>query len=72
MEVSVDPESPKKYIKIVSVTEILLPSPMLNMIIVNTKIDHNKTHFTENCNSGKYSYLIIYGMHYNNAIMINV
>ncbi|XP_025421939.1 enhancer of mRNA-decapping protein 4 [Sipha flava] len=55
MEVSVDPESPKKYIKIVSVTEILLPSPMLNMIIVNTKIDHNKTHFTENCNSGDFN-----------------
>lgn len=55
MELSTDPDSPEKFIKIVSLSEILLPSPMLNMIIVNTKIDHNKAHFAENYNFSKYS-----------------
>lgn len=52
MEVSVDPECPNKHIKIVSVSEILLPSPMLNMIIVDTKVDHNKAQLADHRNSG--------------------
>jgi len=48
MEVADDTKCSKHNIKIVSITEILLQSPMLNMIIVNAKIDHNEVNFTEN------------------------
>lgn len=54
MEVSLDINSPKKYIKIVSITEILLQSPMLNMIIVNAKIDHNDINSLEQYDSSKF------------------
>lgn len=52
MEVSVDITSPNKGMKIVCITEILLQTPMLNMIVVNAKIDHNDVHFTEQSDSG--------------------
>lgn len=55
MEVCVDIKSPKKNIKIVSVTEILLQSSILNMIIVDAKITHNDVKCTEDYDSGKYS-----------------
>ncbi|XP_050426511.1 enhancer of mRNA-decapping protein 4 [Adelges cooleyi] len=41
MEVALDENSPKKSLKIVSVTEIILQSPILNMIIVDTKTDND-------------------------------
>lgn len=53
MEVSTDINSPEKNIKIVSVTEILLQSPMLNVMIVNAKIDHNEINYIDQYNSGK-------------------
>ncbi|VVC44130.1 WD40/YVTN repeat-like-containing domain,Enhancer of mRNA-decapping protein 4, WD40 repeat region,WD40- [Cinara cedri] len=46
METSVDINS-SQNIKIVSISEILLHSPMLNMIILNAKIDHNEVNFTD-------------------------
>lgn len=58
MEVSLDINSPKKYVKIVSITEILLQSPMLNMIIVNAKIDHNDINSLEQYDSSKFSSFI--------------
>lgn len=54
MEVSLDINSPKKHIKIVSITEILLQSPMLNMIIVNANIDHNDINSLEQYDSSKF------------------
>lgn len=54
MEVSLDINSPKKHIKIVSITEVLLQSPMLNMIIVNAKIDHNDINSLEQYDSSKF------------------
>lgn len=54
MELSVDINSSKKNIKIVSVSEILLQSPMLNMIIVNSKISHNDMSFIDKSNYSKY------------------
>ncbi|XP_022170349.1 enhancer of mRNA-decapping protein 4 [Myzus persicae] len=51
MEVADDIQSAKKNIKIVGITEVLLQSPMLNMIIVDAKIDHNDLDITENHNS---------------------
>jgi len=51
MEVSIDINSTKNNMKIVSVTEILLQTPMLNIIIVNAKIDHNDVNYVEH-NSG--------------------
>lgn len=53
MEVADDIQSAKKNIKIVGITEVLLQSPMLNMIIVDAKIDHNDLDITENHNSSK-------------------
>lgn len=58
MEVSVDITSPNKSMKIVCITEILLQTPMLNMIVVNAKIDHNDVHFTEQCDSGKLVFIL--------------
>lgn len=52
MEAAVDPKYSENHVRIVSVSEILLPSPMLNMIIVDTKIDHNKSQYIEHFNSG--------------------
>lgn len=52
MEVSTDIKSDNKNMKIVSITEILLQSPVLNMIIVNAIIDHNDVNLVEQCNSG--------------------
>jgi len=54
MEVTDDIQSAKKNIKIVGITEVLLQSPMLNMIIVDAKIDHNDLDTTENHNSSKF------------------
>lgn len=55
LELSVDINSSKKNIRIVSVSEILLKSPMLNIIIVNAKVDHNDMNLVEQINSsGKY------------------
>lgn len=51
IEVTDDTNSAKKYMKIVSITEVLLQSPMLNMIIVDAKIDYNDLDLTENHNS---------------------
>lgn len=51
MEVADDNQSTKKNIKIVGITEVLLQSPMLNMIIVDAKINHNDLDITENRNS---------------------
>lgn len=59
MEVCVDIKSPTKSIKIISVTEILLQSPILNMIITDSKITHNDVKITEDYNSGKYNLFII-------------
>lgn len=53
MEVSVDPKSSKNDIKIVSITEISLQSPILNMIIVNTKVDNNDVNCMENSSHSK-------------------
>lgn len=55
MELSLDVNSSKKYVKIVCVSEILLQSPMLNIIIVNAKIDHNDINVVEQINSGEYN-----------------
>lgn len=54
MEVTDDIQSTKKYIKIVGITEVWLQSPILNMIIVDAKIDHNNLDITENHNSSKF------------------
>ncbi|XP_026817328.1 enhancer of mRNA-decapping protein 4 homolog [Rhopalosiphum maidis] len=51
MEVTDDIKSAKKNIKIVSITEVLLQSPMLNMIIVDAKIEHNDLDITDNHSS---------------------
>lgn len=59
MEVCVDIKSPTKSIKIISVTEILLQSPILNMIITDSKITHNDVKITEDYNSGKYLFIIL-------------
>lgn len=54
MELSVDlKSSSKNNIKIVSITEISLLSPILNMIIVNTKVDHNDVNCMENSSHSK-------------------
>ncbi|KAL5237019.1 hypothetical protein ACI65C_004429 [Semiaphis heraclei] len=55
MEVADDNQSTKKNIKIVGITEVLLQSPMLNMIIVDAKINHNDLDITENRNSNNIS-----------------
>lgn len=52
MEASTDIASENKHMKIVSITEILLQSPVLNMIIVNAKINHNDVKLVEKCNIG--------------------
>jgi len=59
IEVTDDTNSAKKYMKIVSITEVLLQSPMLNMIIVDAKIDYNDLDLTENHNSSKFFFCII-------------
>lgn len=67
MEVADDIQSAKKNIKIVGITEVLLQSPMLNMIIVDAKIDHNDLDITENHNSSNFSlkfYIIINNVNY--------
>ncbi|XP_025194256.1 enhancer of mRNA-decapping protein 4 [Melanaphis sacchari] len=51
MEVTDDIKTAKKNIKIISITEVLLQSPMLNMIIGDVKIDRNDLDLTENHNS---------------------
>lgn len=53
MEVCADINSPEKKIKIVCVTEILLHSPILNMIIVDAKVNHNEVNFMDEHNFGK-------------------
>lgn len=53
MELSVDLKSSKNNIKIVSITEISLLSPILNMIIVNTKVDHSDVNCMENSSHSK-------------------
>ncbi|XP_029348674.1 enhancer of mRNA-decapping protein 4 isoform X1 [Acyrthosiphon pisum] len=55
MEVADEIQSAKKNIKIVGITEVLLQSPMLNMIIVDAKVDHNDLDITENHNSNNIS-----------------
>jgi len=57
MEVADDIKSAKKNIKIVGITEVLLQSPMLNIIIVDAKIDHND--LTENHNSSNFIFALI-------------
>lgn len=52
MEVSVDNTS-EKNTRIVCITEIMLQSPMLNMIIVDAKIDRNEVNLIDH-NDGKY------------------
>jgi len=51
MEVAIDINSSKNNMKIVSVTEVLLQTPMLNIIIVNAKIDHNEVNYVEQSSS---------------------
>lgn len=68
MEISVDNTS-NMSMKIVSITEILLQTPMLNMIVVNAKINHNAVNFTEQCDSGK---LVLFIFHYDYNNMPNV
>lgn len=63
METSVDIKSCKKTIKIVSISEILLQSPILSMIVLNAKIDHNEVNFTEPCKCN-YSMFFFYGKMY--------
>lgn len=58
MEVADDIQSAKKNIKIVGITEVLLQSPILNMIIVDAKIDHNDLDITENHNSSKFVFTL--------------
>lgn len=58
MEISVDIKSSKNNMKIVSISEILLQSPMLNMIILNAKIDHNEVNFIEQSKSSNNMYFI--------------
>lgn len=73
IEVTDDTNSAKKYIKIVSITEVLLQSPMLNIIIVDAKIDYNDLDLTENHNSSKYFFLHFYILliiNENNIILI--
>lgn len=64
IEVTDDTNSAKKYIKIVSITEVLLQSPMLNMIIVDAKIDYNDLDLTENHNSSKFFLALFYFIDY--------
>jgi len=61
MEIAIDVNSPKSNMKIVSVTEILLQTPMLNMIIVNAKVDNNEVNYLEQrttCGMLKYTCII--------------
>jgi len=60
MEVADDIQSAKKNIKIVGITEVLLQSPMLSMIIVDAKIDYNDLDVTENHNSSKCVFVSTY------------
>lgn len=55
MEVSIDNTS-EKNTRIICITEIMLQSPMLNMIIVNAKIDRNDVNLIDH-NDGKYIFL---------------
>lgn len=50
--------------KIVSITEVLLQSPMLNMIIVDAKIDYNDLDLTENHSSSKFFFALLYFIDY--------
>lgn len=52
MEVSVDNTS-EKNTRIVSITEIMLQSPILNMIVVDAKIDRNNVNLIDH-SDGKY------------------
>jgi len=67
MEVADDIQSAKKNIKIVGITEVLLQSPILNMIIVDAKIDHNDLDITENHNSSKFVFTLTYYIINNNV-----
>ncbi|XP_050529005.1 enhancer of mRNA-decapping protein 4 [Daktulosphaira vitifoliae] len=53
MEVALDQQSSDKYMKIVNVSEILLQSPILNMIVVDTKVTDNNDGFLDQLNSGE-------------------
>lgn len=59
MEVTDDIKTAKKNIKIVSVTEVLLQSPVLSMIIVDAEIDHTDLDLTDSIQTSSNSYTTI-------------
>jgi len=59
MEISLDINSPNNHVKIFSISEILLQSPMLNMIIVDVKINHNDVNSLERRSFSKFIYVYV-------------